>query len=358
MYRFSGEESRMYRFGGEESKIMASEKSVMAVIRAARPQFERPSDKVAFAVHATFIAAGYVLHATAPRAFRNDVLTISTLDEVGIDGWNSIPDSYAFLYSNPEERSVKVLVKALVMDCLLIVDVLKEFASEPLHLELDTLEYIEHGGTNYASHYRDFGKLVEEVNKEILCKLNDAPAATKLNDARAATKLNDARAATKSSNRPSNSKTRVREEDRDRPRMEIGEVPPYPGSGMGFDYPDGRIGVSPYSGDQDLPIPGSGGSDLFPGPGAGMYPSRGGFGSGGPGGMLIGPNDPMFIGGRTRQPGRPGRPSGVPPGARFDPFGPPDVPGFEPGRFSRGPPPRGGGMHPDMQHFHNGSDFI
>lgn len=26
---------------------------------------------------------------------------------------------------------------------------------------------------------------------------------------------------------------------------------------------------------------------------------------------------------------------GVPPGARFDPYGPPGVPGFEPGRFVR-----------------------
>lgn len=27
--------------------------------------------------------------------------------------------------------------------------------------------------------------------------------------------------------------------------------------------------------------------------------------------------------------------SGVPPGARFDPYGPPGVPGFEPDRFGR-----------------------
>lgn len=28
---------------------------------------------------------------------------------------------------------------------------------------------------------------------------------------------------------------------------------------------------------------------------------------------------------------------GIPPGARYDPIGPPDVPGFEPGRFIRYP---------------------
>ncbi|KAI3742199.1 hypothetical protein L1987_59879 [Smallanthus sonchifolius] len=49
---------------------------------------------------------------------------------------------------------------------------------------------------------------------------------------------------------------------------------------------------------------------------------------------------------------------GVPPGARFDPFGPPDVPGFEPNRFTRNPHRPPGGTHPDLEHFNNGSDFI
>ncbi|PKI55911.1 hypothetical protein CRG98_023696 [Punica granatum] len=52
---------------------------------------------------------------------------------------------------------------------------------------------------------------------------------------------------------------------------------------------------------------------------------------------------------------------GVPPGARFDPYGPPDVPDFDPTRFMRNPPRRpggGGGIHPDLQHFPGGPDFI
>ncbi|KAK4342838.1 hypothetical protein RND71_038654 [Anisodus tanguticus] len=40
------------------------------------------------------------------------------------------------------------------------------------------------------------------------------------------------------------------------------------------------------------PIPGVCGSDLFPGPGAGVYPTRGEPGVGGS--MLVGPNDPRF----------------------------------------------------------------
>ncbi|XP_018460233.1 probable proteasome inhibitor [Raphanus sativus] len=42
------------------------------------------------------------------------------------------------------------------------------------------------------------------------------------------------------------------------------------------------------------PIPGPGYSDLIPGPGAGVYPVRGGLGDGS---MLVGPNHPrMFPG--------------------------------------------------------------
>lgn len=61
---------------------------------------------------------------------------LDLVDEVGLDGWNSLPENYAFVYSNPEKGSKRVLVKALVMNSTLIVDVLKEGASEPLHLEL------------------------------------------------------------------------------------------------------------------------------------------------------------------------------------------------------------------------------
>ena len=48
---------------------MANEKSVMAVIRAARPSFKNKHDKVAFAVHAAFLASGYALTATGLAAF-------------------------------------------------------------------------------------------------------------------------------------------------------------------------------------------------------------------------------------------------------------------------------------------------
>ncbi|XP_022747561.1 probable proteasome inhibitor [Durio zibethinus] len=93
------------------------------------------------------------------------------------------------------------------------------------------------------------------------------------------------------------------------------------------------------------------GSDAFPGPAAGVYPVRRDSGGGD---MLIGPNDPRWFSGEH---GSPGEQAGIPPGARFDPFGPPGVPGFEPYRFVRNRRRRpGAGTHPDLEHFGDGSN--
>lgn len=303
---------------------MATEQSLMAVIRAARPSFRNPHDKAAFAVHAAFVAAGYVLHDTGPSSFADNALSSSSTEEVGIENWNAIEDHYAFLYSHPEKESKKVLMKCLVMNNSLMVDVLKDGDSELLHMEIDAGEYVEdNGGTNYASQFKNLGKLVTEINKEILGKL-------------------DGSVATSSSNQPLSSGTSLRD-DRYKPV-----------TGDDVDPEDQYI-YPPPSGFIVPPIPGSGSSDLFPGPGAGMYPTRGDFGGGS---MLVGPNDPRFFGGRVGEPGLPGGLQGVPPGARFDPYGPPGVPGFEPGRFARNPRRPGQGTHPDLHHFPDGSDYI
>ena len=114
------------------------------------------------------------------------------------------------------------------------------------------------------------------------------------------------------------------------------------------------------------PAPHTGADDLYPpglGPGLpglvgpGLPPEFGapsvrGYHPGGPGGgMVVGPDDPLF-GGHPglRPPGAgPGGlpPPGLPPGARWDPVRPPGLPGFAPEDFRRGPggPP---GPHPDI----------
>ncbi|KAL7265395.1 hypothetical protein ACSBR1_003212 [Camellia fascicularis] len=298
---------------------MADEKSVLAVIRAARPSFRNASDKIAFAVHSSFLASGYLLHSTGPPAFSDNALSSSSTDEVGIDNWNEFEDDYAFLYSNPEKDSKKVLVKCVAMNDKLLVDALKEGSSEPAHLQINIPDYDkENGGTNYGEQYKKLDKLVSSIDKEILSKLNHTSTES-------------------SSTQPSSSRTRD---------VEVTEPPihrPQPPR-AGIAYP---------------PVYPVGGSDLFPGPGAGMYPSRGDFGIGVGGGMFVGPDHPMFGGmGRGIGPVLPGGLPGVPPGARFDPYGPPGVPGFEPNRFARDPRRPGGGTHPDLEHYRDGSDYI
>ncbi|XP_044481973.1 probable proteasome inhibitor [Mangifera indica] len=295
---------------------MADGKSVLAVIRAARPTFRNNHDKLAFLVHASFLASGHVLTATGPSA--DDSFTSPSTDEVGIDHWNELEDNYVFVYINPEKGSKKVLVKCLVMGNKLVVDALAQGASEPVHLEIDVGQYIGEGSTsNYSTQFKNLDKLVKSLDTEILSKLNVSPKPSSL-------------------------------ETGERSRRNINDC------GVGIYEP---TGPQPHPSGVVLPPVDPGGiSDLFPGSGAGMYPRRD---PGTGGSMLIGPNDPRWFGGGIGgQPGFLGGQPGVPPGARFDPYGPPGVPGFEPNRFARNPPRRGGGNHPDLEHFPGGSDFI
>jgi hypothetical protein len=117
-------------------------------------------------------------------------------------------------------------------------------------------------------------------------------------------------------------------------------------------WPRGFPAPAPYSPGLTVggPRGGYGQSDLYPalgpaGPG-GFFPG-GGLGAPGGGGMLYGPGNRLFDERFGNLGGVPGRlPPGVPPGARFDPYGPPGV-------VPRGPPPpgragpRGVGGEPD-----------
>ncbi|CAH9125211.1 unnamed protein product [Cuscuta epithymum] len=293
---------------------MEIEEAAMIVIRSTRPNFRNPHDKVAFAVHASFVASGFATLATGAPAFCDDPFSSSSSDEVGIDHWNDFENKYAFIYSHRQRRSKKVLVKCLAMNDKLLVDALGEGDNERHHLELNIQDYVEDGDANYDTHYKNFSKLVEEITTKISNNYKVSSAV-------------------KSSPQASSSEKRVIRDDADMPS---GYSPP------GYVVP---------------PIPAFGGSDTIPAPGAGVYPTRdtGGYGS-----MLVGPRDARFfprIGGDAAFPRGL---QGVPPGARFDPIGPPGVPGFEPGRFIRDPSRPGGSgrNHPDLEHFGDGSDYI
>ncbi|WOH11052.1 hypothetical protein DCAR_0830531 [Daucus carota subsp. sativus] len=294
---------------------MATEQGVIAVIRASRPTFRGPHDKVAYAIHSAFLAAGYILVATGTSAFDDAVLASPSTDEVGVDGWDQFEDNYAFVYSSPDKGSKKILVKCLAMNDALLVDVLKNGDEEPLHLEINVNDFtVENGGSNYSTQFKDLGKLVTSINNGILGKLS-AASSSSLETAKSSSANKGSTADTYQSSEP-----------------------------QGDPYNPSRVVIPPV-------YPGIGGDDRFPGAGAGFYPSRDYYGIGG--GNVVGPNNPIFDmqfdGQRPVFPG--GMPPGVPPGARFDPYGPPGVPGFEPNRFARNPPRPGGGAHPDLQQF-------
>ncbi|CAO2821169.1 unnamed protein product [Amaranthus hypochondriacus] len=299
---------------------MATEESVLLVIRASRPHFRNKPDKIAFAIHATFLSAGFILISTGSPAFAEDSLSSSSSsEEVGIDSWNELDEEYAFVYKNPKKDNKKVLLKCLVMGDKLMIDAVSDDISEPAHLDVKIDDYVAETATSdYSTHYKDLGKLVSSVKSDVLSKLDGSSAGGGRVDG-------PSRLSTvEEPNRSSDETTDVRDP------LSTGYVVP--------------------------PIIPVGGSDLFPGPGAGMFPTRGGFGDGS---MLLGPQDPRWFGGGgfPDHPGNPGRQPGIPPGARYDPYGPPGVPGFEPdrfGRFPRGPNPgRGsrppGRIHPDLE---------
>ncbi|KAF3320898.1 putative proteasome inhibitor [Carex littledalei] len=312
---------------------MATEQGAMAVLRASRPTFRNAHDKVAFAVHSSFLAAGFSLLSVGPATNSDDLS--SFVEEVGVDGWNEMEDRYGFLYFKEEKgRKMRVLVKALVIGDKLPIDVVDlEEQKELLHLEINVNDHVVEGEAqpkNYGEMYKNFKGLVDYVNSAILDKLVGANPSGLGNQG-----IRDVNASSS--------------ESHGRPGGSL-----YP---EGYDQPGGGGFPPTYEGVVYPPIvPPSGYSDMFPGPGAGFYPGRG---TGGEGSMLIGPSDPRFFpsGGRPSVPGIPGGMPGIVPGSRYDPIGPPDVPGFDPSRFRR-PRHPGGSTHPDLEFFQQGPDFI
>jgi proteasome inhibitor subunit 1 (PI31) len=175
--------------------------------------------------------------------------------------------------------------------------------------------YSEEQPKNYKDMYKNFTGFIDTLNSSLLVKLDvkEADAAQKP-DVESSSQINS------SENTPwENPATRTTEP-------------------AGLVYPP----VAPFGHD-----------DTFPAPGAGFYPHSG---AGRGGSMHVGPNDPRFFPSNP-YPAPFGGPGSVPPGGRYDPIGPPDVPGFEPSRFVRRSRHPGGSTHPDLEFFQQGPDF-
>jgi proteasome inhibitor subunit 1 (PI31) len=114
---------------------MTTPGAVLGVIRAARPQLQNAMERVVFAVHGTFLAAGYSLVATGSNA--NSSSGSGEETEVGIDGWNEMDGAYAFCYAGNElGLSKSVTVKCLAMGDSLLIDAVSFDVDTPVNLEL------------------------------------------------------------------------------------------------------------------------------------------------------------------------------------------------------------------------------
>ncbi|KAK3025309.1 hypothetical protein RJ639_044440 [Escallonia herrerae] len=140
---------------------MPTEKCVMEVIKACSPthEVETAHDKVAFAVHATFLAAGYVLRATGPTAE----------DDAAIE------DHYVLAYTTTQKGSPgEVTLKCRILYDKLIVSASADCKIIPLRLTIDVGDYVADGGkkdgarNDYESMYKSFKKLVNMVDIQLL----------------------------------------------------------------------------------------------------------------------------------------------------------------------------------------------
>jgi len=216
------------------------------------------------------------------------------------DDWNASQDAWAFRYRH-NKSSMIFLLKALRLGTQLHVHALAVEQDQPLSLELNVPDYVVNDNfSDVENLYRNVENLVEIFAKNVMSKLLpsvqdvSAPAPTA----------------------PTRSSPASRPPD------------PY--------YPPDPLRIGPprtpqYP--QGLPPFGTGGEDLYHGPGGGFGFIPGGDPYGGVpfggGGSLIGPHHPGF---GIRDPSRPPLPNGgrgfpfpPPPGARFDPYGPPGV---------------------------------
>eukprot|EP01125_Pyxidicula_operculata_P001036 TRINITY_DN1091_c0_g1_i2.p1 TRINITY_DN1091_c0_g1~~TRINITY_DN1091_c0_g1_i2.p1 ORF type:complete len:311 (-),score=54.07 TRINITY_DN1091_c0_g1_i2:53-985(-) len=227
--------------------------------------------------------------------------------------WNNSSDAWSFRYRH-YRSGMTFLLKGLRLGDKMIIFALAVEQKETLNLELSVNDYVVSGASlnDADATYKNVDQLIAEFVKTIISKL--LPTVQDINSRQ----------------------EQERQPESSMPRSTQPRQPPY-----GDDYDPLRIGPP---GQPRQPVgPGfpfaTGDDDLFPGPGFGYYgpPGHGGFvpppfqpGRGG-GGSLVGPDHPGF--GQPRNPydRRPPNgsfgPQGVrpPPGARYDPYGPPGV---------------------------------
>jgi proteasome inhibitor subunit 1 (PI31) len=314
--------------------------TLKAIIRSSHPTFRNKADRIAFLVHAYMTADGYQLVSVGKQA-EDQLSRASPQQSIPLQGWNEQDDVYAFGYVDAEGDRQKVLVQVLPMGDKALVHWMVHGMQDqqPRSVELDINEFTTDAeGT--VEGFRNLDRFAATLHRALHSSqstVGSLEGGTAAADA-AASSSNPDKSTDHETQQP---ETRHRPSDYNRDDAAtartsvLQEGPP-----MRPEYQPGMPAV---------PV---GAHDVVP-PGF-RPPGMGGMGGipGGPGlgGMHMGPNDPLFMGGPIRPGGVPG--GGLMPGqGRWDPIAPPGMPGFNPGDFQPGRPgnPRGGGgVHPDI----------
>jgi len=260
--------------------------------------------------------------------FRCVGTTEASRDESGVEDftpkdWNKSSDCYVFTYKHTKS-SMHFVLKCLVMGESLIINGTALEDKKVHSVDIDVQDYTRKNTelTDYNGLYKDAGQLLRKFKSEVIDKMFpgiqkqgfDAPAATTTNDTRREDRRDPLRDYSSEERRRDPLRDYTSEDRRRAPYVPIGSGDLYPDMG-GFHIP---------------PVPGMG---IFPGGG----------------GSVVGPGHPMFSDPYSdpynsdplRLPGR--RP---PPGARYDPFGPPMRNHFgDPNPDDFPPPGFGGNMY-------------
>ncbi|KAH7618973.1 hypothetical protein Ndes2526B_g05918 [Nannochloris sp. 'desiccata'] len=325
---------------------MTQQTAVLSLIRLARPTFRSSEDKLAYVVHAYVLAQGYKLVATGAQA--EDPATDFTSqdrEEVDASGWDSLPGVYAFRYQDADAgKRAPLFLKCIVAGPKLLVQWMAGGSAQTQVLELDIGNYTTESAAAPAAY----------THAEDLMKVLDTGLGKAFGIAGSAS--------TKRQQQQEQGTRREAYQEGEEPgpsyRGEEGyssplqESPPYyPAGGGGQEVLP--PGIMPSSvGYEDVVPPGV----RPPGYGGG-YGGVGGIPAGPPhtgGGMHVGPGHPIFgpgkLGGGVGMPpefgGRGDHGVPLPPGARWDPIGPPGTRGFRPDDFQQRRDPSH--PHPDM----------
>ena len=268
---------------------MATPAATLAVLRASRPRCRHAADVLAFAVHAATTAAGYRLVAAGPRA--NDP-SAAPADPTAdpLDGWDAWEDAHAFRYV-PETthstgaRLVRDETSADARDDVREVTVTSMTAGDACVVSVGVVRRSEGSGGSKRPE-RETASLTVPLEQHVDASLASTDPAAALRDVGALIAVADEKLFSRLALARGNGGDASRP-----PRARAGET----------------------GGDRDRAAPPPDAND-----------------------RTWSDDRPRFEGPRP------------PPGARFDPYGPPDVPEFAPGRFgSERDPMRGFPENPD-----------